>query len=196
MQKYVPIILLLLILTTKISTLSLVRASSTSSIDATVKISICGNNVAEGGEECDNSDLNNMNCSSLGYGGGILTCDIACEFNASSCVLTAPTDTPSSNTITDVLSEPIAQQFPTDAPVQIIETDISSLPLALRAFDLTNSGKIELSQLPTVLSLWVQEWKQMLAGALDPETDTLKCDVNNDKTCTIEDLSVLLYYVY
>ena len=39
-------------------------------IDATVKISVCGNNLAEGGEQCDGSALNGASCTSLGFTSG------------------------------------------------------------------------------------------------------------------------------
>lgn len=62
------------------------RTQSTS-ITATVKISVCGNNVAEDGEDCDGSDLVGNSCITLGFGGGgTLSCDIACAFDTSACV--------------------------------------------------------------------------------------------------------------
>src|SRR3989344_745725 len=54
-------------------------------IDATVKISVCGNNLAEGGEQCDGSALNGASCPSLGFPSGSLSCTPACEFDTSSC---------------------------------------------------------------------------------------------------------------
>ena len=46
--------------------------------------SVCGNNKAETGEQCDGSDLNGASCTSLGYAPGALTCS-ACTFNTDSC---------------------------------------------------------------------------------------------------------------
>lgn len=64
------------------------EASSTSSVNATVKVSVCGNNTIENGEECErNGDLNGKTCVSLGYTSGTLDCDVSCSFNTSSCVV-------------------------------------------------------------------------------------------------------------
>src|SRR3989344_9094276 len=35
---------------------------------------ICGNGQIEGGEDCEGNDLNEMDCQSLGYAGGTLSC--------------------------------------------------------------------------------------------------------------------------
>ncbi|MBU1129812.1 hypothetical protein KKE45_00635 [Patescibacteria group bacterium] len=67
--------------------------TSSDLIDATIKISVCGNQVIEGGEDCEGDDLNQQTCVSLGYGQGVLTCDIACTFDLSACP-PAPTPTP------------------------------------------------------------------------------------------------------
>jgi len=58
---------------------------------------ICGDNVAEGDEGCDGSDLNDNDCVSLGYESGDLTCNSDCTFNEDNCetgggVITFPMD--------------------------------------------------------------------------------------------------------
>lgn len=58
---------------------------SSSNVTATVKISVCGNNIKEGGEQCDGTDLNGQTCSAQGFSGGILTCNPDCTFNTSHC---------------------------------------------------------------------------------------------------------------
>ncbi len=47
----------------------------------------CGNGVVEPYllEECDGFDLNGETCSSLGYSGGILSCNLDCSFNHNGC---------------------------------------------------------------------------------------------------------------
>jgi len=60
-------------------------AASNATIGATVKISVCGNNIVEADEQCDGSDLNNHSCSDLGYDGGTLSCNASCTFNTSAC---------------------------------------------------------------------------------------------------------------
>ncbi|MEX2515109.1 MAG: dockerin type I domain-containing protein [Candidatus Paceibacterota bacterium] len=64
--------------------------ASTASIDTTVKVSICGNNVKEGGEQCDNGDLNGQTCSTLDYEGGTLSCSSDCSFDTSECIAPPP----------------------------------------------------------------------------------------------------------
>jgi hypothetical protein len=47
---------------------------------------VCGNGVLEAGEACDGSSLGGETCKSLGFVGGPLKCDEACEFDTSSCI--------------------------------------------------------------------------------------------------------------
>src|SRR3989344_2365521 len=54
-------------------------------ISATVKITVCGDGVVETPEECDGSSLNGASCTTQGFTGGSLSCSSACEFNTSSC---------------------------------------------------------------------------------------------------------------
>ena len=62
-----------------------VFANQSSQIQATIKISVCGNNIKETGEQCDGVDLGGATCQGLGYSGGSLSCTAACDFNTSSC---------------------------------------------------------------------------------------------------------------
>jgi len=63
-----------------------VFGTNTAQITATVKVSVCGNGVKEGGEQCDNTDLGGSDCISLGYNGGTLGCNTDCTFDTSSCL--------------------------------------------------------------------------------------------------------------
>jgi hypothetical protein len=45
----------------------------------------CGNNVAEGTEDCDGFDLRGESCTSLGFEGGNLICDGGCSFDTIEC---------------------------------------------------------------------------------------------------------------
>src|SRR3989338_4007834 len=54
-------------------------------ISATVKITVCGDSIVESPEQCDGSSLNGASCTTQGFTGGSLYCSSACEFNTSSC---------------------------------------------------------------------------------------------------------------
>jgi hypothetical protein len=49
--------------------------------------SLCGNGMIDPGENCDGMNLNGMTCTSLGYGGGTLTCSPSCKFVTAGCSL-------------------------------------------------------------------------------------------------------------
>jgi hypothetical protein len=68
---------------------SSVLAISNVIIDATAKISVCGNGVKEGNEQCDGGDLNSVSCLDLGYDAGTINCSIACDFDTTLCSTTA-----------------------------------------------------------------------------------------------------------
>jgi hypothetical protein len=46
---------------------------------------VCGDGIAECGEDCDGGDLAGETCSSLGHGSGTLGCDGMCSFDTSGC---------------------------------------------------------------------------------------------------------------
>ena len=46
---------------------------------------LCGNDIIEGGESCDGSDLNDYSCTSVGYDGGVLSCRADCIYDFSGC---------------------------------------------------------------------------------------------------------------
>ena len=60
-------------------------ADSQSTIVIKVRISVCGNNIKEEGEQCDGTDLAGATCRSLGFSGGTLSCSASCDFNTSGC---------------------------------------------------------------------------------------------------------------
>jgi hypothetical protein len=48
---------------------------------------MCGNGVVEDGEVCDGTELAGSDCISLGFTGGTLECDEACQFNTKGCTM-------------------------------------------------------------------------------------------------------------
>ena len=65
-------------------------AASDATVEATIKISVCGNGIKEGSEQCDGSDLAGQSCTTEGYTGGTLSCSASCTFNTSACTTAAP----------------------------------------------------------------------------------------------------------
>ncbi|MDP2908248.1 MAG: hypothetical protein Q8N77_00405, partial [Nanoarchaeota archaeon] len=51
----------------------------------------CGNNIVDGGEECDGINLNDKTCITQGYSRGTLTCRANCSFDTSGCITDQPT---------------------------------------------------------------------------------------------------------
>jgi hypothetical protein len=52
---------------------------------ATTGSPVCGNGVLDGCEECDGADLGGASCTSLGCGGGGLTCNSSCQLVYTAC---------------------------------------------------------------------------------------------------------------
>lgn len=149
----------------------------TDTIGADVKISVCGNFEAEGGEDCDNDDLAGETCESIGYDGGDLFCDMACDFDFSGCFILPPEDSEPEEEDREKVNEEIL----TNLNVKGI------LPLTIEVFDIDKDGRIEISELFFAVKKWVQVWFE--------ERDSGTCDLNVDGECNLIDFSVLMFYV-
>jgi len=68
-----------------------VFAAGTTMVQATIKITVCGNGIIETGEQCDplGSVLGGATCLSQGFTGGTLSCSASCDFNTSACTSAA-----------------------------------------------------------------------------------------------------------
>ncbi len=60
-------------------------------LDLSACSGLCGDGVVQtdGGEHCEGNDLNGQSCQLLNLGGGTLTCDDQCHFDASGCEISA-----------------------------------------------------------------------------------------------------------
>jgi len=65
---------------------------------------VCGNNVAEGAEACDGSDLRNQTCNSLGFAGGSLSCAANCTYQTGTCLSLLRYQDNHDGTVTDLSS--------------------------------------------------------------------------------------------
>lgn len=179
--------------------------TSSTTVNATIKISVCGNSAVEGSEDCEGSNLNGKSCTSLGYSSGSLSCDIACSFDTSACISPTPTPTNTPTPTTTATPTPSSSSSSNDLPSSTptatdtpVPSPTPNLPASLELFDINGIGKILTSDLSEVVKLWVDEWKKSLTnefGGLAANSDTKKCDVNSDKNCDMKDFSVLMYYV-
>lgn len=174
--------------------------AATTTVHTTIQVSVCGNNTAEGGEDCDNSDLRGKSCTSLGYASGTLGCDISCSYDTTGCVAGSPTPTPTPNpsptplptsgqatptptVIPQPTSTPVPQvaiqdtptpQIPTNTPVPLPTTITAAqeaFPSTLQVF-ISENGTIAVEQLHSVLTLWVAGWKNFVQPGSTTNTKT------------------------
>lgn len=108
--------ILFAILLLAVSTFSFFRVhralAAASTIDATARISVCGNDVQEGGEQCDGSDFGGSTCTNMGRGTGTLTCTVACDIDATQCIPSSGGAThPQSISTTPPIPAPFAARF-------------------------------------------------------------------------------------
>lgn len=75
---------------------SIVSANTIQVIESQVKLSVCGDSVIEGPEDCEGLDLGGATCESAGsFSGGELSCTVSCDFDTSLCIpLPSPSPTP------------------------------------------------------------------------------------------------------
>ena len=162
-------------------------------INATVKISVCGNGIVEDGEDCDGMNLNAKTCQNLKFLEGTLSCDISCSFNTSQCIVATPK---LANIQIQIQTWMPTQTPPSVAPAITLTTTLNNarttsfqpiLPPALDVFDINKNGHITKSELPDILKMWILSWKSY--------SEHKECELIGDGACDIRDLSVLLYYV-
>lgn len=234
---------------TKLVVLNVVQvyAETSRKIDATVQVSVCGNGVVEGGEQCDTADLAGKSCSGLQYESGTLACTKSCDYDLSKCVpfvnfagevlipaiarqstlipqLVTQTPLVSATNSADqiqqdmVVSEPeiemsqqstplvnetqvsVNQVTQLSLPPELIELRLRSIFELLEVEAITENNQISQAYLPALVHNWSQSWRKTTTLArfttpVEVERQIEKCDVNGDGVCTVEDLSILLYYV-
>jgi hypothetical protein len=106
-------------------------------INATVRLSVCGDGVAEFPEECDTRDLKSQTCRSLGYDVGDLSCDIACDFDVTACYGVAPSPTPTATPNANLTLVPTISPTPSPTPLSLNENSNGSDSTNLTISDTT-----------------------------------------------------------
>ncbi|KKR81511.1 MAG: hypothetical protein UU73_C0001G0008 [Candidatus Daviesbacteria bacterium GW2011_GWA1_41_61] len=201
------------------------QASFTSNVNATVKISVCGNGIIEGGEDCEGVDLNSQSCTTLGFDAGTLSCDIACSFDTTDCLTPTPIPSPTATPIPTATLTPTLTPTPTSAPSNVSTTSTSNptsqttstptpnpspagsllqipvavvtpmLPLPILSFDTDGNGKLETTEIYFVVKDWVEQWREDYDFSQKTPKKQKKCDINQDQRCNLFDFSILMYYV-
>jgi len=69
------------------------QAADIATLLAGIDIAECGNNLLEGNEQCDGTDLGGITCSLLGYASGVLACTAGCSYNVNGCTPYPPPST-------------------------------------------------------------------------------------------------------
>ncbi len=158
---------------------SVLAYSQYSNIGATVKISVCGNNIVEDMEDCEVSQNQIYNCQDFGFQSKEIRCDISCAYDLLSCI-------------------PIETKENKVNEIQKVEENVK-LPLLLTIWDENNDGKLELEEFTTFIKEWVSNWKIFAVATTDKTQDeklelAKDCDINTDGVCNIKDFSIILYH--
>lgn len=194
---YLLIILFLLI----VPFFKTINAAELFSVRSSIRLSVCGDLVAEFPEQCDNLDLKHQTCQSLGLTGGDLSCDIACDYLTSQCIGTPTptlTPTPTPVPVSTTVSTSDSTAGPAAAGVSPTATPLPSpfplLPPSLAAYDIDGDGHLHGDQLALHVKKWFDNWTLFHQAPKNSAVVGL-CDINRDQICNITDLSVLLYYI-
>jgi hypothetical protein len=219
MVKYFPFWLTIVSLIYSVNLFIIKPIIASTDINATVRISVCGDLRAEASEQCDNTDLRSNTCRSLGFFDGILACDPACDFNTKQCFgvapvtptpILAPTTTPTPisdnhNPLQEIFSQIRLNPTLAPAPVVVIPNNIIThepviatplLPTSLKLFDINNDNIISTSEIYISIKEWVSNWGNYLTQIAGNQKPTYSsCDVNYDGICNIVDFSVIMSWV-
>jgi len=154
-------------------------------LHSTVKVNLCGDNVAEGPEHCDGTDIPNQDCTDWGYDEGIVICDLSCHYDFSNCI-----SYPEEETTDLSIPTPIEQYV--ILPPQQDDVRVSFL----KSFDTNNNGLIESDEIPDIVVEWVNAWTYEFDEDFERSPEILDiCDLNKDHSCDVKDFSVLMYLI-
>lgn len=153
--------------------------TDSSRIGATVKISVCGDNIVEGKEECEQGLGIRYDCKNFGYIPKPISCDISCAYDLLSC-------------------QPIEPVVTTNEEKEEVKPEKPSLPILMINWDQNDDGRLTIEEFASFITSWVSSWKSFVVlpkETEEKETVAKECDINSDKTCNVTDFSIILYYL-
>lgn len=103
------------------------------------------------------------------------------------------------NTTTSTQLNRLSPSISAEKP-QATELQLASIFALLDIDMVTSSNQIDEKYLPKLVHNWTDSWRKTttLARFTTPtevQSQLSRCDVNRDEVCTVEDLSILLFYV-
>ena len=115
--------------------------ATSGTVNITATVPGCGDNIIEGIEQCDGSDLGGSTCASLGFAGGDLSCNANCDFDVSKCTnVVAPTVPiggggngsfyPTVITTAEQIPEPTQPALPEEPQLIVTPVAQAQLPIA------------------------------------------------------------------
>lgn len=188
MQKIIKIFLFFLLTILFLGKNFSFAYSSLDVVDVSLKLSLCGDGLVQGNEDCELGSQITKTCLDYGYQLGTLTCDYSCSFNYSDCK--------NLSKVEDIL-EPEIGRIPNiyNVPKENTSKEIfNNLPLLLRLFDFNRDGSIDFTEFTNMLYSWVEKWS-IFRQVEDKEDVKGACDINADNECNVIDFSIILYYV-
>jgi hypothetical protein len=188
MQKFFKIFVLLLLVFSFLDKGISFAYSSLDVVDISLKLSLCGDGLVQGSEDCEQGSAITKTCLDYGYQKGVLTCDYSCSYNYSDCKYIPKVE--------DVVQPEIENPTEVSNPTNLIPPReiYNNLPLLLRLFDFNRDGSIDFTEFTNMLYSWVEKWS-LFRQVEDKEDVKGACDVNADSECNVIDFSIILYYV-
>ncbi len=177
-------------------------AVNEATVTGSVKLSLCGDGVVEGSEDCEPEYNEVFNCSDIGSYTGQTTCEISCSFDMLLCTPVVepepeepPVDEGDGDDDQDGAGGTARPIFPAQ-PVELAQEFLRHLllPSFLRIYDVNRDGILTSDEFLTLIPVWVGSWREYLIAEDVSESPIEKCDLNRDRKCDLFDFSILLYY--
>jgi hypothetical protein len=180
------------------------NANVSSPITGSIRLSVCGDGIVEGNEQCEPEYEEIFQCSDIGSYTGETTCDISCEFDMFNCTpVIPPVEEPEEPTDPGAGGGDETVVPPTNvvppSTIEVIIEDITTyikhllIPEVYRQFDLNKDGVLTAEEFNLAIRTWVEGWRYFNIN-FPVVSGKDSCDLNGDRICNVVDLSILLYY--